>query len=127
MNLKFYGLIEKLYSANQNTGNVAYPDILLPTQLSGASLKGPQNTSKNDDDGSAAPRQRQKNTWESRSRFQGGETGKLLGRRGEGRGGRVVLFLWFLLNSELFRLSGSLAPSELLGSDFRSVANSYSQ
>ena len=123
MNLKFYGLIEELYSENQNNGNVAYPDILLARQQSGASLPTPQNTSKNDDEGSSAPRQRQKNTWESRSRFQGGETGKLLGWRG----GRVVLFLWFLLKSELFRLSGSLAPSELLGSHFRSVANSHSQ
>ena len=97
--MKFYGLIEELYSENQNTGNVAYPDILLPTPLSGASWKTPQNTSKNDDDGSAAPRQRHKNTWESRSRFQGaGETGKLLGSRGGGEGGRVVLSLWFLLN-----------------------------
>ena len=84
-----------MYSENQNTGNVAYPDILRPTQLSGASLKTPQNTSKNDDDGPGAPRQRHKNTWESRSRFQGAETGKLLGGRGEG--GEEGL-AWFLLN-----------------------------
>ena len=41
-------------------------------------MKTPQNRSENDDDGSTDPRQRHKNTWESRSRFQDDEAGKLL-------------------------------------------------
>ena len=71
-------------------------------------MKAAQNTSKNDDDGSPASRQRHKNTWESRSRFQGGETGKLWGRRGRGRegGGRKgwIIYLVFI-ELALFRLS----------------------
>ena len=77
LNLKFYCLIEKSYSQKQSNRNVAYPEILLPTHQSLASFKSPQNTSKNDDDG-LAPRQRHKNSWESRSRFQNEEAGKLL-------------------------------------------------
>ena len=115
-----------MYSENQNTGNVAYPDILRPTQLSGASLKTPQNTSKNDDDGPGAPRQRHKNTWESRSRFQGAETGKLLGGRGGGEEGLFDLALVFI-ERELFRLSGSVTTSELLGSNFREMAHPHCQ